>query len=699
MKRNGIAGILAAVLLSAWSLPAGAEETYKLDPVLVTAEKRTENVQDVPVSVTAISEQQIKDSGIRSIQDVARQVPNLFIANWGFRGNSYAFIRGIGAVNNDPAIGFYVDDVNYMDSRVFDTNLFDIERIEVLRGPQGTLYGRNSLGGVVNIVTKKPDNEFHYGLEQTVGNENLYETTLYMRAPLIKDKLFFGVSGTSEQMDGYNTNDFLDKKVDRRRGLNGRMQLRWMPTDKLDVTANVDGEKVNDGVFPLTDMDQADKNPHHVSYNYEGRDKRDTLGSSLRVAYDAPWFKMTSITAYRGYNDVTRNDQDFMPYDLITAKEDIKDRQFTQEFRFASPEGSGPLKWLGGLYLYKKHQDHTLDLNYGQGAADMGMVPMAMTNAADSDIKTYGYAVFGQATYTLFDKLDLTAGLRYEYEKNKLDYASDYLAGGMVVPGMSSDIRGRKHDDVFLPKAQIAYRWTPDFMTYAGVSRGYRSGGFNTSFLDVSDLAFDPEYSWNYEIGGHFSCMEGAVRGDFALFYIDCRDQQLTVFPEGTTTGRMMTNAGRTRSFGGELSLQVSPWQNLDINAAYGYTNAKFVRYNDGKTDYKGNYLPYAPQHTLSANGAWTIPTGVPWLGNIVLQAGVRCAGRIWWNEENSLSQPFYALAEATLRFEQKHYSVDIWGRNLADTGYNVFYFKSIGNEFVQRGRPRTFGITLNINL
>lgn len=196
-----------------------------------------------------------------------------------------------------------------------------------------------------------------------------------------------------------------------------------MPTDKLDVTANVDGEKVNDGVFPLTDMDQADKNPHHVSYNYEGRDKRDTLGSSLRVAYDAPWFKVTSITAYRGYNDVTRNDQDFTPYDLITAREDIKDRQFTQEFRFASPEGSGPLKWLGGLYLYKKHQDHTLDLNYGQGAADMGMVPMAMTNAADSDIKTYGYAVFGQATYTLFDKLDLTAGLRYEYEKNKLDYA------------------------------------------------------------------------------------------------------------------------------------------------------------------------------------------------------------------------------------------------------------------------------------
>lgn len=452
MKRNGIAGILAAVLLSAWSLPAGAEETYKLDPVLVTAEKRTENVQDVPVSVTAISEQQIKDSGIRSIQDVARQVPNLFIANWGFRGNSYAFIRGIGAVNNDPAIGFYVDDVNYMDSRVFDTNLFDIERIEVLRGPQGTLYGRNSLGGVVNIVTKNLTMNFIMVLSRrsAMKTSTRRRSTCARRSSRTSSSSAYPARRSRWTATTQTT--FWTRRWIAARGLNGRMQLRWMPTDKLDVTANVDGEKVNDGVFPLTDMDQADKNPHHVSYNYEGRDKRDTLGSSLRVAYDAPWFKVTSITAYRGYNDVTRNDQDFTPYDLITAREDIKDRQFTQEFRFASPEGSGPLKWLGGLYLYKKHQDHTLDLNYGQGAADMGMVPMAMTNAADSDIKTYGYAVFGQATYTLFDKLDLTAGLRYEYEKNKLDYASDYLAAGWSSPAWARTSEAGSTTMCFCPR-------------------------------------------------------------------------------------------------------------------------------------------------------------------------------------------------------------------------------------------------------
>ena len=592
--------------------------------------------------------------------------------------------------------------MNYMDSRVFDTNLFDIERIEVLRGPQGTLYGRNSLGGVVNIVTKKPDNEFHYGLEQTVGNENLYETTLYMRAPLIKDKLFFGVSGTSEQMDGYNTNDFLDKKVDRRRGLNGRMQLRWMPTDKLDVTANVDGEKVNDGVFPLTDMDQADKNPHHVSYNYEGRDKRDTLGSSLRVAYDAPWFKVTSITAYRGYNDVTRNDQDFMPYDLITAKEDIKDRQFTQEFRFASPEVSGPLKWLGGLYLYKKHQDHTLDLNYGQGAADMGMVPMAMTNAADSDIKTYGYAVFGQATYTLFDKLDLTAGLRYEYEKNKLDYASDYLAGGMVVPGMSSDIRGRKHDDVFLPKAQIAYRWTPDFMTYAGVSRGYRSGGFNTSFLDVSDLAFDPEYSWNYEVGFKSSWFNNRVNFNTSLFYIDLSDQQVTqVLPTANTVIR---NAGKSRSMGFEVEASALITEGLLFEGSFGYTDAKYRRYSDKVSgmDYAGNRTPLAPEYTYNLALQYSLPLlesfdffhkedSLTWITRAELQG----VGKFYWNDANTLKQDPYELVNLRTGLETDNYSITFWAKNVFDKKYNCVAFAFSGSSaLAQVGAPRSFGVT-----
>ena len=331
-----------------------------------------------------------------------------------------------------------------------------------------------------------------------------------------------------------------------------------------------------------------------------------------------------------------------------------------------------------------------------------------------------------------------TAGLRFDFEHARLRYRN-YTDTWYTKTHIKNETAYERPIDIddrstlkqtfteLLPKFSVMYSFDETRNLYLTIAKGYKSGGFNTQiFSDVLQqkmmnrmgigevydvqrgVAYKPEYSWNYEIGGHFSCMEGAVRGDFALFYIDCRDQQLTVFPPGQTTGRMMTNAGRTRSLGAEAAVQISPWRTFDINLAYGYTDARFVRYettvknDDGdpvRISYKDNRIPYAPQHTLSAGAAWTVPTGVKWLGDLVFQAGVRCAGRIWWNEENTLSQPFYALTDASVRFEHARYSLSVWGRNLADAGYDVFYFKSIGNEFVQRGRPRTFGITLNINL
>ena len=360
--------------------------------MVVTAEKRQENLQEVPTSVTAIKESKILDSGISSLQDFSKQVPNLFINNWGFRGNSYVFIRGIGAVNNNPAVGFYVDDVNYMDARVFDANLFDIERIEVLRGPQGTLYGRNSLGGVINIITKKPDNRFHAGVNQTFGNYGLAETSLYVRAPLINDKLFFGFSGNLEERDGYSHNAYLNKDGDDKEGRSGRLQLRWAPNSKLDVLASIDGEQIDDGAFPITNLRQVDKQPHRFSHDVEGEHERNSIGSSLKVTYDAEALSLTSITGFRHYDDNVVNDQDFTAANLYWAKEVIRDSQFTQELRFASPKNNDHWKWLGGLYGFHEEKDHLLQMNYpafGSVAED-----------AQSDLETCGYATFGQVTYT-----------------------------------------------------------------------------------------------------------------------------------------------------------------------------------------------------------------------------------------------------------------------------------------------------------
>jgi outer membrane receptor protein involved in Fe transport len=254
---------------------------------------------------------------------------------------------------------------------------------------------------------------------------------------------------------------------------------------------------------------------------------------------------------------------------------------------------------------------------------------------------------------------------------------------------------------------------------YVSVSKGYKAGGFNTQMFsdvlqqrlmgimgigaayDINDIVgYKPEKAWNYEIGGHFESVNRRIKGDLALFYIDCRDRQMTIFPDGTTTGRIMTNAGKTRSMGAEASLSVNFTDYLGMNLSYGYCDARFVRYNDGKADYKDKHVPYCPQHTLFAQAFYTcnINSDSFWIKSITIDANVKGTGEIYWNEANTLCQPFYALLGSSLTLTGKHYSLQLWGQNLTDTRYNTFYFVSIGHEFLQRGRGRMLGATLRVN-
>ena len=252
------------------------------------------------------------------------------------------------------------------------------------------------------------------------------------------------------------------------------------------------------------------------------------------------------------------------------------------------------------------------------------------------------------------------------------------------------------------------------------MAKGYKAGGFNTQmFSDVLQqklmrfmgigssydvdkiVGYKPEKAWNYELGGHFECWEHRVKSDIDVFYLDCRDRQLTVFPDGTTTGRVMTNAGKTRSWGAEVTMTVTPWANTGLTVNYGYCNAKFRNYNDGKADYKGNYVPYSPSNTLYVDAYHTIDLdrGSKVFNTLTLDANMSAAGPIYWNEANSLKQPFYALLGASATLAGQHYSLEVWGRNLTDTKYSTFYFVSIKHEFLQRGRGFALGATLRVNL
>ena len=257
---------------------------------------------------------------------------------------------------------------------------------------------------------------------------------------------------------------------------------------------------------------------------------------------------------------------------------------------------------------------------------------------------------------------------------------------------------------------------------WLSASKGYKAGGFNTQmFSEVLQtalmermhvygsesytvdevVAYKPERSWNFELGTHLemAAVDGCfASADVSVFYISCTDQQLTVFPRGAVTGRMMTNAGRTRSLGAEFSGRAT-LRRLTAAAAYGFTDARFTEYlynEDDGLDFAGNRIPYAPQHTLSASLTYTIPVGAKWIDAVALRVATDGAGAIYWNEENTVRQPFYALLGASVRLEHRHWSLELWGRNLTDKRYGVFWFKSVGNEFMQYARPRTLGVTLN---
>ena len=221
--------------------------------------------------------------------------------------------------------------------------------------------------------------------------------------------------------------------------------------------------------------------------------------------------------------------------------------------------------------------------------------------------------------------------------------------------------------------------------------------GSSTSYTVEEIITYKPEYSWNYELGAHLNLFDGALNADAAFYYISCKDQQLTVFPDGTTTGRMMTNAGKTRSVGVEMALKARLAEGLDMDFAYGYTNAKFTEYNNGITDFSGNYVPYVPSNTLAGNLTYSIYRLGRVLDKLTFRVGYNGIGKIYWNEENSISESFYSLMNASVYAEKGIFSLELWGKNLTNTNYNAFYFVSVGNAFFSQGRPAEYGVTLSL--
>lgn len=770
-----------ALILTAYSPIAHAEELsqeflplYELEAIEVTAEKRVADVQDVPISMDVLTSQKIEDAGINSIQDAARKIPNLSLSSWGTRGNAQFFIRGLGSVENTPAVGFYVDDVGYLDARIFDSPLYEIERIEFLRGPQGTLYGRNTLGGVINVVTKKPDNEVDMGFEASYSSYDTYNLTTYLRTPLIEDTLFLGLSGSFNDSDGYFENTLLDQDADKKQDYSGRLQLLYTPTEELDVLLSMDAENIDDDAYPiallgpstsfnpalnplLADYKNTKDNPYEINHDYEDSSKRDSFGTSLKVSYEAPWFDITSISAFRMLETRNKNDQDFGPYDVFVYDEDYQSDYFTQELRFSSSkDDASPFQWVGGLFASTQTTERDggrtngKDLPYlmfpgsdavnnmivaagesailpaGIPAGKVGwdmfdeatqnmlagmLVPASTGGVGYTTIEEYTstintYAVFGQGTYTFFDKLDLTLGLRYEYEEGDFDnkYEDKFY-------GIFGKYDADMQNSVLLPKVALAYHWTDDVMSYASIARGYRGGGFNYTSPTASESVYDPEFNWTYELGLKTSFFDNRLNINGALFYMDIQDQQVTQLLAGGS-GLRVDNAAKSRSMGFEIDVNAVLLEGLLFEGSFGYTDTEFKDYmktdfvNGVATtrDFSGKNTPLMPEYTYSlalqysmllTESLWGKDEYLYWTTRAELDG----FGTTYFTEDNSVKQDPYSLVNLRTSFDTENYSLIFWVNNVFDEEYAAFAFRNdmIG-ALAQLGAPRTFGMTFKMD-
>lgn len=675
--------------------PNDNENPFLLQGVTVTADKLgPQDIQKVPESITAITETRLQDARIEHMEDIAKLVPNLHFVEFGASFEQKYFIRGIGSTHNDPAISFNIDGVTQARMESSDIPLMDIERVEILRGPQGTLYGRNSLGGVVNIITRKPDNEARGKFSIDYGKFGAQEYQGTVSGPLVEDKLFAGFSFAYGDSPGFTRNKFHNNStVDSRIRRSGKGTLRWVPEDGTEFNLVLNASRDTYGVYALQPIKQVRAQPHKTAFDHNGKDSKEIYGATLTADFEVgEKGKITSISSIQSLKLRSDSDADFSIMDFQVMKHRSDNLQASQELRFAHGKEVDWLRWVAGIYGWYADQDDRSRFINGQDMALWGMTP-GETNEKDFHAQKIGSAVFGQMTMTFFDKLDLTLGLRGEIERQKADVKDGNYFSGQY--DETFNLSPSQNFSEVLPKISLAYRVTDDIMPYITVTRGYRSGGFNSMFdsTNTNSIKFDPEYSWNYEAGIKTSFLDKKIQANLSAFYIELEDMQVNVGVPGHNL-LMVDNAGKATSKGIELEMLVRPLPGLELSGTYGYTHMEFKNFSDPvrNKDFSGKYSPYVPlyNYSLAAQYRFPITDYFDAFGRVELLG----FGEQYWDNGNTESQKAYNLLNAQIGIESEHWDIYLYAKNITDKEYiKTGYETGNGAIYGQSGDPFTIGL------
>ncbi|GAA4910369.1 TonB-dependent receptor [Mucilaginibacter defluvii] len=676
----------------------------QLNEVLVSAERREQEVQKVPAAITVLDAKQIRDYRLWDITNLTALAPNLFTVEHGNSAASNFFnIRGVMGFSNEQAVATYVDGVYQFDYFSAPVQFGDIQSIEILRGPQGTLYGRNAFGGVVNITTKQPGNKTSGYAEMTLGNYGQQRYTASLSGPVIADKLFAGGSFTYNHRGAIYYNEFTQSGFDRREDYSGNFNLRYLPSANWALAWNAKVENDNDrGSFPwVGSYDEVLAKPYRVNTNNTNVERRKNYNTSLAVNHYGKYFNFTSVSSYidwRAYYEGTGVDYDFSPLNALSTAPDQRQHVFTQEVRFTSPSASeSRLKWVAGAYGFVQNTRMNAPTFYGPDYAvfDPGAdAPFTMTNISRGNNK--GYAFFGQATYALTDKLDLTAGIRYDRENRKLTQRTDYQKDPAPVTNLTPERYYLAGFHAFTPKVVLSYKLQDDMLLYGSYARGFRAGGLNTNAADPAQVPYEPESSDNYEIGWKNRFFNNRLKLNLTAFYLKQHNQQISTAMDGINA--LILNVGEMHNKGLELEVTALPLKGLqlDWNASYSYARytSLLLYSNEAKAvvDFKGGQPINTPPVSSMLAAQYTYDLAGNKYGLAVFaRAEFRHLGRYYFDFINALSQPAYSLFNFKAGISARRFELNGWMRNATNEKYVAY--GSFGSFLL--GSPRTYGTTL----
>lgn len=696
---------IACVLSVPGVAMAGQPEALK--EVIVTAQKRAQNMQAVPISMVALSRSTLTASGVHDMSDLQYLAPGLTISDVGSGFVSYTYIRGGGTnqidAGSDPSVAYYVDGVYLGGTAGLEFDLFDVQRIEVLKGPQDTLFGRNAASGAINIITAAPAPTFKGWLAADIGNYSSYSLRGGLTGPMTSDgRWLYRVSFGARYRGGFTRNltGGPDPGVVRSYGARG--QLEYVG-DSVDFLLTADGLLARDGQTNQL-LSSANKSGvlsaaaiaalpcctsfYRQYYNLNGYENQNLGDLTSRLKWRTSYGQWTSITAWRSNTYDRLQDQDSTIANAFSLGSRERDQTISQEARLAGR--SRRMHWVGGVNYY--HANITDNWVVGTGPA-FYTAPFLLGSAVDdSVIVTDSYAAFGQVSYDLTRAWTLTAGARYSLDrKHDQRTVQDFLAAPFAV-----DPHAQWHS--LDPSVSLMYKVRPSLRVYASYREGYKSGGFQTilpATAGIADTPFLPEHVKSYEVGAKSEWFEHRLRADVDVFRSDITDQQLSRVISATDIS--IDNAGATRDDGVDLTLAARPMRALTINAGMTFQHAHFLKYQNGAVSYAGNQQLRSPDFTGNFGAVYAFV--LPGDASVTVRGQYAYQAQEFFDAANTrirgYYQPGYGLTDARITYAPSRgdWDVSLWGKNLANTEYYQNIAVGVSGIAVP-GDPRTFGVS-----